>query len=124
MLQSLLPLIVVLAALYAWQGALRTRDRARSLGQALCAKAGVQLLDQTIALERLRLRRFPGHGLRLWRCYRFEFSIDGTDRRRGSLDLLDGEIVAHDLGALADPPPGAVRTGNVIELHPKSRTLN
>jgi uncharacterized protein DUF3301 len=120
MIQSLLPLIVVLAALYLWQGALRTRDRARSLGHALCAQAGVQLLDQTVALRRMRVRRYPGRGLHLWRCYGFDFSTDGTDRRRGSLDLVDGEIVAHDLGLGA--PAGAIRTGNVIELQPGSRT--
>jgi len=125
MVQSLLPLIVVLAALYAWQSALRTRDRARSLGHALCAQAGVQLLDQTVALARLRLRRYPGRGLLLWRCYRFEFSTDGTDRRRGSLDLVDGDIVAHDLGLPPQPNAGAGgRTGNVIELRPGSRTIH
>lgn len=123
MVQSLLPLIIVLATLYAWQSALRTRDLARSLGHALCAQAGVQLLDQTVALRRMRVRRYPGHGLRLWRCYTFEFSTDGTDRRRGSLDLVDGDVVAHDLGAAAQPQGGA-RTGNVIELRPGSRTLN
>lgn len=124
MVQSLLPLIVVLAALYAWQNALRTRDRVRSLGHALCARAGVQLLDQTVALERVRLRRYPGRGLLLWRCYRFEFSIDGTDRRRGSLDFVDGDIVAHDLGMPAPLQPGGERAGNVIELPPRSRTLH
>ncbi|MGH8041669.1 MAG: DUF3301 domain-containing protein [Rudaea sp.] len=116
MLESLLPPIVLLLALWLWQNALRARERARELARALCARAGVQLLDETVAVRRMRLRRIPGEGLRLERCYGFEISIDGADRRRGSLNLLAGEIVSWDLpvdAATANP-------GNVIEL----RTLD
>lgn len=124
MIESLLPLLVVLAVLYAWQNALRTRERARALGHELCAQAGVQLLDQTVALRWMRLRRLPGHGVRLWRCYGFELSTNGSDRQRGSLDLVDGEIVAYDLPTAASGPDhdGDARGGNnVIELRPVRR---
>jgi len=123
MVESLLPLILVLAALHAWQSALRTRERARDLGHALCARAGVQLLDQSVALRRLRLRRLPGHGWRVWRCYGFEISSDGSDRLRGSLDLVGGEMVAYDLPvAAAAAPARGEASGNVIELQPRPRT--
>ena len=121
----MLPLILVLLAIYVWQNALRARELARVLSHNLCARVGVQLLDQTVALRRLRLQRIPGEGLRLRRCYGFEVSTDGHDRLRGSLDLLDGEMVAYDL-----PPTGVPQEritensqGNVIELRP-SRTLH
>jgi hypothetical protein len=67
MLESLLPLVLVLAAFWLWQNALRARERARELARGLCARAGVQLLDETVAVQRLRLRRVPGEGLRLER---------------------------------------------------------
>ncbi|MBS0557998.1 MAG: DUF3301 domain-containing protein [Proteobacteria bacterium] len=121
MFESLLPMVLLLAALWAWQNALRAREHARTLARELCARAGVQLLDQTVALRRLRLRRVPGEGLRLERCYGFEVSVDGADRRRGSLDLLDGEVVSWDL-----PMPEKAAdadNGNVIELRPQ-RTLH
>jgi hypothetical protein len=120
MAESLLPLILVLAALHAWQSALRTRERARDLGHALCARAGVQLLDQSVALRRLRLRRLPGHGWRVWRCYGFEISSDGSDRLRGSLDLVGGEMVAYDL-PLAAAAARNEASANVIELRPRPR---
>jgi hypothetical protein len=117
----MLPVMVLLLAFWVWQNALHTRDRARALARDLCARAGVQLLDQTVSLQRLRLRRIPGTGLRLLRCYGFEVSVEGHDRRRGSLDLLDGEIVSWDLPVVEAPT--AAGTGTVIELHPQ-RTLH
>lgn len=125
MIESMLPLILILLGLYVWQNALRARDRARILSHSLCARMGVQLLDQTVALKRLRIQRIPGEGLRVRRCYGFELSTDGQDRLRGSLDLLDGEMVAYDLpnaGNLAAPVTEN-SASNVIELRP-SRTLH
>ena len=54
MLESLLPLLLLLAAMYVWQNALRARETARGLCQRLCLQANVQLLDQTVALRGLR----------------------------------------------------------------------
>jgi hypothetical protein len=116
MTDSLLPLIVLLAAVWIWQNALRARERARMLARELCARAGVQLLDQTVSLRRMRLHRVPGSGLRVLRCYGFEISVDGADRRHGSLDLLEGEVVSWDLPVM--PATDEPVAGNVIELRP------
>ena len=122
MIESLLPLLLILIALYVWHDVLRARERARLLAHDLCARAGVQLLDQTVALRRLRLQRVPHRGVLVRRCYGFDFSTDGVDRRRGSLDLLDGDIAAYDLPHATTPEPA--RGGNVIELRPRERTLH
>jgi hypothetical protein len=126
MIESLLPLLLILVAAYAWQNALRARERARGLASDLCTRVGVQLLDQTVSLRRLRLQRILGHGVRLRRCYGFEFSRDGIDRWRGSLDLLDDEVAAYDIpGVELEPSPASsARSGNVIELRPRERTLH
>lgn len=120
MVESLLPVILLLLAFWVWQNALRARERARELAREVCTRAGMQLLDQTVALRRVRLHRVPGEGLRLARCYGFEVSVDGHDRRRGSLDLLDGDAVSWDLPATQSAPDA--NNDNVIELRP-SRTL-
>ena len=126
MIQSLLPLLLILVAAYVWHDVLRARERARFLAHDLCARAGVQLLDQTVALRRLRVQRVPHRGLLVRRCYAFDFSTSGADRRRGSLDLLDGEVAAYDLPALEPAPPGSAPPpgGNVIEMRPRERTLH
>ena len=99
MFGPMLLLLLILAGAYAWQNALRARERARELGSDLCMQANVQLLDQTVALQRMRLIRGP-HGLRLRRDYRFDFSIDGRDRHRGSLSLVAGELQTHSLAII------------------------
>lgn len=106
----MLLLLLILAGAYAWQNALRARERARTLCFDLCTQANVQLLDQTVALQRMRLIRFAA-GVRLRRDYRFDFSVDGRDRHRGTLSLIAGELQTHSLpisNAFADEPLGNV----------------
>jgi hypothetical protein len=50
------------------------------------------------------------------RCYGFEISVDGADRRHGSLDLLEDEVVSWDLPVM--PATDEPVAGNVIELRP------
>lgn len=124
MFEPMLLLLLILAGAYAWQNALRAREEARVRCRDLCARAGVQLLDQTVALRRVRFERVPGQGIQLRRCYGFDYSTNGVDRLHASLDLLAGELVAHDLPAVdTSSTQEPARSGNVIELRP-TRTLH
>ena len=97
MFESMLLLIALMLCAYVWQNALRARELARQLCHDLCVRANVQLLDQTVALHRLRLLRGPPGLVALRRDYRFDFSVDGRDRHRGTLSLLDGRVQSHSL---------------------------
>jgi len=114
MIESLLPLLLVLAGFQAWQNALRSRELARDLGRDLCAAARVQLLDQTVALQRLRLVRVPARGVQVRRDYRFDFSVDGSDRQRGTLSVLDGRLLSHNMALAVES--AAPLPSNVIML--------
>ena len=114
MIGPMLAVISLLVALALWQNALKARDLARALGHDLCAKAGVQLLDQSVSLAGFGFTRNSDGHLRLRRNYRFEVSIDGDDRHRGSLTMLDGRLLAWSL-PVAEAQP-IVRSSNVIEL--------
>ena len=81
MFDAFVPFLLVLLAIYVWQASLRAKERARSFATALCADAGVQLLDQTVALQRLRIRRGDDGRLHSLRRYRFELSTNGSDRK-------------------------------------------
>jgi hypothetical protein len=116
MIGPMLAVILLLAALAAWQNALKARDLARLLGHELCTRAGVQLLDQSVALAGVGLARNAEGHLRLRRNYRFEVSVDGHDRHRGSLTMLDGRLLAWSLPVADAHAQPAVRTSNVIEL--------
>jgi hypothetical protein len=124
MFETMLCLIGLLAALYAWQNALHARDLARALSHDLCARAGVQLLDQSVALSGIGVARNGDGRLRLRRSYAFEISLDGRDRHRGGLQMLDGRLLSWSMPFEAardaqqpvsnvvllrrpqDPPPG------------------
>jgi hypothetical protein len=81
-------LVVIAAALAYALDSLRSRERVRDVALAACRRAGVQLLDDTVELVRVRVQRDARGRLALQREYRFEFTIDGDRRRRGWVTLL------------------------------------
>lgn len=127
-----LPLLVCGALVAAWYHALRLRERAVAHARELCQQHGLQLLDDSVGLRRLRLHRARG-GWRVVREYHFEISAGGNDRRGASITLVDGRIVRSSLPApAAYPPPvgatidagsGAAGT-NVVPITRARRTLN
>jgi hypothetical protein len=117
MLETLLPPLLILLGIYVWHAALKAREQARALSHALCARAHVQLLDQTVSLQRLGIARGNDGRLHLRRRYRFELSTDGVDRHSGTLEILDGELLAHTL-PVNDAATGVV--SNVIELRARA----
>lgn len=121
MLQTLLPPILILLVFYIWQAALKAREQAREISHALCARARVQLLDQTVALQRVGIARGADGWLHLRRRYRFELSTDGLDRHPGTLELMNGVMLSHSMPMVAGEQPEPVFTTNVIELRPPSR---
>jgi hypothetical protein len=105
MLGTWIALLVVAAIIWAWLDALGARERAVRYGRELCREAGVQLLDQTVSLKRLRIGRRDGLPAFV-RRYGFEVSLDGSDRHRGHLDIAGNRLEAWSL-PLGDAAAGA-----------------
>lgn len=89
---ELAAIAVVLAAVWFWVDSLRARERALKAGRGACRRYGVQLLDDTVAIARLRLARDRDGRLTLERHYVFEFSETGDNRRQGSMVLIGAEL--------------------------------
>lgn len=86
---------------------MRARELAILHAGRLCARHGAQMLDQSVALHRLR-PLWRGGPPRLARSYRFELSYDGDDRHRASLTLVGDQLVDYSLPARENesaPPP-------------------
>ena len=92
MLTPLLLLIAFGLVALLWSESRAAAEQAQRLGREACAAAGVQWLDQSVALTRLALRRDRDGRLRVQRQYRFEYSREGDDRHHGSLALLGREL--------------------------------
>lgn len=86
-LETLLLFSAALAA-WLWIDGLHARDIAMIAGRAAAEREGLQLLDETVAIVRLRARRDAGGRLRCQRTYAFEVSDTGADRLVCQLTLL------------------------------------
>lgn len=85
-------LLLIAGAVWFWIGSMRAREQTLARARRVCEQMNVQLLDQTVALSRLWVRRDSHGRLRLWRWYSFEFSTSGADRHRGAASLLGDQI--------------------------------
>jgi len=89
--------ILLLAALLFWWDSLGARESARLAGKRACEQHQVQLLDDTVSISRLGLRRSVRGRLQVYREYHFEFSISGEERSFGRVTLLGRQILDVDL---------------------------
>lgn len=79
-----------------WLDALGARELAGLRSRQLCDEAGLQLLDQSVVLQRIGLTRVNGR-LTFSRKYRFDVSFDGTDRHRASISMSGRRIINYTL---------------------------
>ncbi len=88
-------LILVLAAyaVYFFK-ALRVKELALQVARRSCNREGVQLLDQTVSMQRISLSRDASGNWRVWRQYRFEYTVDGEERERGYVIMLGDRLQA------------------------------
>lgn len=94
-------LLLAGVALGYWLNGMRARELALQSARLACNREGVQLLDETVVLARVRPAR-DGTGQPCWRRrYRFEFSDDGGSRRDGDLEMLGMRTISLQLN-LAD----------------------
>jgi hypothetical protein len=86
-----------------WSSALQAREAAQAEATRICADAGAQLLDQSVALREIRLVRAPW-GFALRRRYSFDYSVDGVGRERGFLVYLGTSL---ESASVPNRAPGA-----------------
>ena len=89
-------ILVGIFGLY-WLAAMRCKEVAVAVARRECKRYDVQLLDQTVHQARLSLSRDDQDHWRVWREYRFEYTIDGDSRSRGLVILLGQRTVRVDM---------------------------
>lgn len=139
MLGVWLPLFAIILIVGWWYRALRLRERVVAHARRLCERHGVQLLDDSVALHRLKASWRHG-SLYVVREYRFETSVGGNDRRSASLTLINDRIATSSMPAPAPvtptisasfkvpygsaPAPVAPGTSNVVPINRGRQTLH
>ncbi len=91
-LEGLLLLLLAALVWFFWDS-LQKREIALATARLACERAGVQFLDASVALRRLRLRRDSDQRTRFYREYAFEYSTQGDDRQPGWVWLLGARVV-------------------------------
>ena len=96
MFNSILLLMLLGAVAWFWFDTLQSQERAKIICKQMCRELNLLLLDDTIALVQIRLKRNSRGRLSLRRMYQFEFSEGGNIRQRGlvimrgiSLEMLE-----------------------------------
>jgi len=84
---------ILLAGGWFWWDGIKKRELAIQAARIVCQRAGVQLLDDTVALLSLRLGRDENQRARLSRDFRFEYSDTGDNRMPGRVLLLGDRVI-------------------------------
>ena len=127
-LSNLLLLLLLGSVVGLWLKLSVARERAVQEARRQCQQHGLQLLDETVGLRGVGLRRVHGQR-RIERCYGFEVSIDGDDREPGRLWMVGSALSRLSLPTIAqaagEPPVRAALPAphdNVISLDSRRRS--
>ena len=104
----LLGLIIILVLF--WHESLQVREFVTKQCKTICEQAGLQLLDQTVALDTISFSFSRADLFHINRVYKFEVSQNGVDRINGYLSMKgktietiqtiteDGATILHQSG--------------------------
>lgn len=103
-MQDFLLLLGLLAALWLWRDSAKSRELAIDVARRACLKIEAQFLDETVAISKIRLCRTNRGSMALCRRYRFDFTLDGQQRREGLITMKGQSIldVVLDIDRLTD----------------------
>jgi Protein of unknown function (DUF3301) len=90
-------LLTILVVSVVWFESLRIREYVIKHCNQLCRETDLQLLDQTVSLISLSLKRANNGGMSILRKYQFEVSENGVDRYSGYVTLLGKRIIESHL---------------------------
>ena len=86
-------LVAIAAISYAWFESLRIREKVIRHCHHLCKETNLQLLDQTVSVASISLKRAANGNFYLRRLYHFEVSENGVDRYSGYVTSLGSNII-------------------------------
>lgn len=89
---GLLLLILLGLLIWFWYDNLAAREHAIRSAREICHFQGLQLLDASVALQRIRLQRSAQGRLLLQRTFQFIYTRDGNERMIGFVITLGNRV--------------------------------
>ncbi|KZY28724.1 MULTISPECIES: DUF3301 domain-containing protein [unclassified Oleiphilus] len=91
-LRSLVLTLLVCLIVWYWLKARELKDIALRAAAKHCRELDLSILDQTVVLRSLKLKRGNAGRLQIIREYGFEFSSTGEDRYKGSVKMAGARV--------------------------------
>lgn len=88
---GLILLVILGVLMWFWQNTLFVRELALRAALDVCLSQHLQLLDATVTLQRVVLRRSAGR-LLMQRTFQFSYSNDGDDRNTGFVIVIGNQV--------------------------------
>ena len=106
---EIMSMTIVVGIFWAWLDSSRAHEIAVEHARAKCHADGMQFLDFTVAIEKLKPERDEDGHLKLKRTYTFEYSDTGNNRLPGSIVLLGQRVqfVRAGMQVLSETSPSA-----------------
>lgn len=83
----ILGIVFLVLLIWFWMDGRRAHETALRVCKHTCKEADLQLLDETVSLARLGLRRDARGRMQFWRNYGFEYTHDSAERKQGYIVL-------------------------------------
>ncbi len=93
-LNSLFVLGLIGGVILFWFESLRVREFIVKMCRAICKESDLQLLDQTVSLNAISVKRSIDGWPYIHRVYQFEVSTNGSDRLIGYVTLIGKRVKA------------------------------
>lgn len=77
---ALILLTIIVSIILLWFESLRVREAVTRMCRQICEQSAMQLLDQTVTLVSLSVKRSASGRFHVHRIYQFEVSSNGADR--------------------------------------------
>jgi hypothetical protein len=90
---------IVAATIWFWHASMSAREQANLAAREACDRLRLVMLDGTVAIMRIWLRRDGRGRLRLERTYGFDYTDDGHRRLRGFVVMLGARVTSVGLAA-------------------------
>lgn len=126
-IEDMLVLLVFCAIVVLWLKLTGARERAVQEVRRQCELHRLQLLDESVGLRAIRIRRVNGIR-RIERGYAFDVSIDGDDREQGRLWMIGKALSGLSLPTIEPASAESIVTAalakaqsNVVQLYPGRR---
>src|SRR5687767_14855685 len=100
-LPEILGIALLAAIAWLWLDSLKVREAAVRAAREICRAEGLLLLDDTVSISGIRLRRGEDGSVRLQRSYDFEFSDTGNNRLKGDLVMLGHRLLLLNVASTA-----------------------